>query len=119
MKAREQIKKLSAQQKALLLQGKTVWTTHSFPHAEIPEIFLSDGPHGLRKQAGSADHLGLNASIPATCFPTAAGMANSWNLELAEELGRALGEEAAAKNVHVVQLSLLQFQIFRSMVRVQ
>ena len=102
MKAREQIQKLSAQQKALLLQGKTVWTTHSFPHAEIPEIFLSDGPHGLRKQAGSADHLGLNASIPATCFPTAAGMANSWNLELAEELGRALGEEAAANNVHVV-----------------
>ena len=102
MKAREQIKKLTLEEKAALLQGKTVWTTYSFEHANIPEIFLSDGPHGLRKQAGSADHLGLNASIPATCFPTAAGMANSWNLELAEELGRALGEEAAANNVHVV-----------------
>ncbi len=102
MKAHEQIKKLSIEQKAALLQGKTVWTTYAFEHADVPEIFLSDGPHGLRKQAGSADHLGLNASIPATCFPTAAGMANSWNLELAEELGRALGEEAAANDVHVV-----------------
>lgn len=102
MKAHEQIKKLSIEEKAALLQGKTVWTTYSFEHADIPEIFLSDGPHGLRKQAGAADHLGLNESVPATCFPTAAGMANSWNLELAEELGRALGEEAAANNVHVV-----------------
>ena len=102
MNAREQIKKLTLEQKAALLQGKTVWTTYAFDHADIPEIFLSDGPHGLRKQAGSADHLGLNASIPSTCFPTAAGMANSWNLELAEELGRTLGEEAAANNVHVV-----------------
>ena len=102
MKAHEQIKKLSIRQKAALLQGKTVWTTYSFEDADIPEIFLSDGPHGLRKQVGSADHLGLNESIPATCFPTAAGMANSWNLGLAEELGRALGEEAAANDVHVV-----------------
>ena len=102
MNAHEQIKKLSLEEKAALLQGKTVWTTYAFPHAEIPEIFLSDGPHGLRKQAGSADHLGLNASIPATCFPTAAGMANSWNTDLAEELGRALGEEAAANDVNVV-----------------
>ena len=102
MKAREQIKNLTKEQKVALLQGKTVWTTYSFENADIPEIFLADGPHGLRKQAGSADHLGLNESIPATCFPTAAGMANSWNPELAEELGRALGEEAAANDVHVV-----------------
>jgi beta-glucosidase len=102
MKAHEQIAKLTLEEKAALLQGKTVWTTYSFEHANIPEIFLSDGPHGLRKQAGAADHLGLNASVPATCFPTAAGMANSWNLELAEELGRALGEEAAANDVNVV-----------------
>ncbi len=102
MKVREQISKLSIEQKVALLQGKTVWTTYSFKSADIPEIFLSDGPHGLRKQAGAADHLGLNASIPATCFPTAAGMANTWNLQLAKELGTALGEEAAANNVHVV-----------------
>ena len=102
MKAREQIKKLSLEEKAALLQGKTVWTTHAVKHAGIPEIFLADGPHGLRKQAGSADHLGLNESIPSTCFPTAAGMANSWNLELGEELGKALGIEAASNDVNVV-----------------
>ena len=102
MNAREQIKKLSLEEKAALLQGNTVWTTYKVNHADIPEIFLADGPHGLRKQAGSADHLGLNESIPATCFPTAATMANSWSLELGEELGKALGEEAAANDVHVV-----------------
>ena len=65
-------------------------------------MFMSDGPVGLRKQAGEGDHLGLNASVPATCFPTAAGMANTWNTELGAALGAALGEEAAANNVHVV-----------------
>ena len=98
----ERIKKLSLEEKAALLQGATTWTTKAIKHADIPEIFLSDGPHGLRKQAGAADHLGLNASIPATCFPTAATMANSWNLELGEELGAALGVEAAANDVHVL-----------------
>ncbi len=102
MDVREQIKKLSLEEKAALLQGNTVWTTYEVEQAGIPEIFLSDGPHGLRKQAGAADHLGLNESIPATCFPTAATMANSWNLTLAEELGTALGEEAAANDVAVV-----------------
>ena len=50
MKAHEQIKKLSIEEKVALLQGKTVWTTYSFEHADVPEIFLSDGPHGLRKK---------------------------------------------------------------------
>ena len=98
----KRIKMLTLEEKAALLQGATTWTTKSIKHKDIPEIFLSDGPHGLRKQAGAADHLGLNASIPATCFPTAATMANSWNIELGEELGAALGEEAAANDVHVL-----------------
>lgn len=98
----ERIKRLSLEEKAALLQGATTWTTKAINHADIPQIFLSDGPHGLRKQAGAADHLGLNASIPATCFPTAATMANSWNLELGLKLGEALGEEAAANDVHVL-----------------
>ena len=55
-----------------------------------------------RKQAAASDHIGLNASLPATCFPTAASMANSWNEELGQQLGTALGEEAAAQNVHVL-----------------
>lgn len=99
---KEIIKSLSLEQKAALLQGWTVWTTLGIKGKGIPEMFLSDGPVGLRKQAGSADHLGLNESIPATCFPTSATMANTWNTELGEELGRALGREAAANDVHVV-----------------
>ena len=96
------IQKMTLHEKAAMLQGWTTWTTFSLPRLEIPEIFLSDGPHGLRKQTGSADNLGMNPSHPATCFPTAATMANSWDPTLGEELGRALGEEAAACDVNVV-----------------
>ena len=93
---------LSIEQKAALLQGETVWTSLDLPDKGIPPMFMSDGPVGLRKQQGAADHLGLHASVPATCFPTAAGMANTWNTELGEALGRALGKEAASHDVHVV-----------------
>ena len=96
------ISKLTLEEKAALLQGATTWTTKSVDRLNIPSVFLSDGPVGLRKQAGAADHLGLNASVPATCFPTAATMANSWDIELAEQLGAALGREAAANDVQVV-----------------
>ncbi len=102
MKIKEILASLTLEEKAALLQGWTTWTTRDVPHADIPEIFLSDGPHGLRKQEGKGDQMGINASVPATCFPTAATMANSWDESLGEELGRALGEEAAAKDVHVL-----------------
>ncbi len=102
MNLKEKIKTLSLEQKAALLQGWTTWTSLELKDKGIPPMFMSDGPVGLRKQAGAGDHLGLNASVPATCFPTAAGMANTWNVELGEALGRALGEEAAANDVHVV-----------------
>ena len=102
MNMEQYIRKLTLEQKAALLQGWTTWTTWDGSKLGIPAIFLSDGPHGLRKQAGAGDHLGLNASIPATCFPTAASMANSWDTALGEELGKALGEEAAANDVNVV-----------------
>ena len=102
MKIKEIIKGLTLEQKAALLQGWSTWTTLELKEKGIPAMFMSDGPVGLRKQAGAGDHLGLNASVPATCFPTAATMANTWNTELGEELGRALGAEAAANDVHVV-----------------
>lgn len=98
----EYIRTLTLEEKAAVLQGWTTWTSREVKRLGIPAIFLSDGPHGLRKQAGAGDHLGLNASVPATCFPTAATMANSWDPALGEELGRALGEEAAANDVNVV-----------------
>ena len=74
MNVKELLNQLTLEEKAALVQGKTMWTTWDIPRLGIPSIFLSDGPHGLRKQAGAGDHLGLNASIPATCFPTAASM---------------------------------------------
>lgn len=96
------IDQLTLEEKAALTSGKDFWQTVSIDRLSIPSIFLSDGPHGMRKQAAAADHLGLNASIPATCFPTAATMANSWNVELGEKLGELLGEEAVTQQVHVV-----------------
>lgn len=102
MTVQEYINKLSLEEKAALLQGSSSWTTRAIPRLLLSSMFLADGPHGLRKQAGSADHLGLNPSLPATCFPTAAAMANAWNPELGESLGKALGTEAAANDVHVV-----------------
>lgn len=102
MTVEEYIKKLSLEEKAVLLQGNSSWTTRPIARLLLPSIWLADGPHGLRKQAGSADHLGINKSIPATCFPTAATMANSWNPALGEELGCALGEEAQAQSIQVL-----------------
>lgn len=102
MNVKELIKKLTLEEKAALLQGKTMWTTWGIPRLGIPSIFLSDGPHGLRKQSGAADNLGLNESVPATCFPTAVTMANSWDTELGEKLGEYLGIEAAANDVNIL-----------------
>ena len=93
---------LTLLEKAALLSGQNTWQTRAIARLGIPAIWMSDGPHGVRKQVGSADHLGLNASEPATCFPTAATIANSWDEELAAEIGRALGAEASAQGVHVL-----------------
>lgn len=102
VKHQELIEKMTLEEKAAFLSGKNVWQTRDIERLGIPSIFCSDGPHGIRKQAGAGDHLGLNASLPATCFPTAATVANSWNEELGMEIGEALGEEAAAQGVHVL-----------------
>lgn len=93
---------MTIEEKAAILSGKTVWQTREIERLDIPSIFLSDGPHGVRKQAGAGDHLGLNASLEATCFPTAATMANSWDEKLGEEVGVALGEEASALDVNIL-----------------
>lgn len=102
MKHEEMIKKMTLEEKAAFLSGKGEWQTWDFERLGIPSMYCSDGPHGIRKQAGAGDHLGLNPSLPATCFPTAATMANSWDPALGEEIGRALGEEARVQDVHVV-----------------
>jgi len=96
------ISKMTLEEKCSLLSGEGNFTTKAVKRLGIPSMFLSDGPHGIRKQEGAADHLGLNASRPATCFPTAATVANSWDEGLAEEIGKMLGEEAAAQGVSVL-----------------
>lgn len=96
------VAELSLLEKAALLSGANTWQTRAVPRMDIPAVWLADGPHGVRKQVGSADHLGINGSEPATCFPTAATIAGSWDEELATEIGVALGREAAAQGVGVL-----------------
>jgi beta-glucosidase len=96
------INELTLEEKASLMSGKSFWETQDIDRLNIPSMFLADGPHGIRKQAVAADHLGLNESLKATCFPTAATVANSWDVELGESIGRALGVEAASQKVNVL-----------------
>lgn len=86
---------------AALGSGASFWTTKAV--GPVPSIVLTDGPHGVRRQSGSAtDHLGLSASEPATCFPPAAGLSQTWNPALVERVGQALGDESRALGVHVL-----------------
>jgi len=102
MKHKDLINQMTLEEKASLMSGKDFWQTMDIERLGINSMFLADGPHGIRKQAEAADHLGLNESIPATCFPTAATVANSWNEELGEKIGQYLGKEAAAQQVNVL-----------------
>ena len=102
MKHKELIAQLTLEEKAALLGGKGEWDSRDIPRLNIPSMIMSDGPHGVRRQAGAGDHLGLNASLPATCFPTAATMANSWDPALGEAVGKALGEEAKTLGVNIL-----------------
>lgn len=102
MPATKLTQKLTLEQKCALLSGADTFRSRGLPQYGIPSVWLSDGPHGVRKQAGESDHLGINPSEPATCFPTASAVASSWDPALGEEIGRALGQEAAAQNVAVL-----------------
>lgn len=102
MKYTHLIERMTLEEKASLMSGKDFWRTQNIDHLGIKSMFLADGPHGIRKQAAAADHLGLNASLPATCYPPAATVANSWNEELGEKIGEYLGKEAVAQNVNVL-----------------
>lgn len=102
MKHSDIISTLTLEEKASLTSGKNFWESKDILEKHIPSIFFADGPHGIRKQALAADHLGLNESLKATCFPTAVTMASSWDPSLGEELGKALGKEALAQQVNVL-----------------
>ncbi|QGQ44900.1 glycoside hydrolase family 3 C-terminal domain-containing protein [Metabacillus sediminilitoris] len=96
------ISQMTLEEKADLCSGKDFWNLKGIERLGIPSIMVTDGPHGLRKQNIGADHLGLFDSVPATCFPSAAGMASSWDRKLIQKVGVALGEECQAEDVAVL-----------------
>ncbi|MEK4370795.1 beta-glucosidase family protein [Paenibacillus sp. FSL R5-0473] len=99
---KELVQRMTLEEKAGMCSGLNFWHLKGVERLGIPSIMVTDGPHGLRKQDGSADHLGLTSSVPATCFPSAAGLASSWDKELARQVGVALGEECQAEDVAVL-----------------
>lgn len=102
MKHQDLISKMTLEEKASLCSGKDFWHLKKLEKFNIPEIMVCDGPHGLRKQTGSQDNLGINGSEPATCFPTAVTSACSWDPELLREMGGAIAQEALTQGVSVV-----------------
>ena len=102
MKDPELLSQMTIKEKIALCSGKNAWETKDMAKYGIPSLFMCDGPHGLRKQEGAADMLGIHESRPATCFPTAAATACSWDPALLEKMGQAIGEEAAAMGVKLV-----------------
>lgn len=96
------ISQMTLEEKAGLCSGLDFWNTKSIERLGIPSVMVTDGPHGLRKQQGDADHLGLNNSVPATCFPSAVGLASSWDRDLIFRVGEALGTECQVENVAVL-----------------
>lgn len=96
------ISQLSLKEKISLCSGEDCWHTKSIPRLQLTSIMMSDGPHGLRKQIGSMDNLGIGESVPAVCFPTASALACSFNKELLFEVGKAIGEECVAYEVSIL-----------------
>ena len=96
------LSQLTLEEKAALTSGSGFWYTVPVERLGIPRIMVSDGPHGLRAQPDGGDHVGLNGSIPATCFPPAATLASSWDPKLAYAQGEAIAQEARAINLSVV-----------------
>ena len=100
------VKKLVAsmtlEEKAGMCSGADFWNTKSIERLEIPSVMMSDGPHGMRKQEGEADHLGLNESIEAVCFPAACATASSFDVDLIQRMGEILGEECQAEDLSML-----------------
>ena len=101
-KARELVAQMTLEEKAMLMSGLDFWFLKSIERLGLPSIMVTDGPHGLRKQAEGADHLGINVSVPAVCFPTAAATACSFNRALLKRVGVAIGEECRHEEVAVI-----------------
>ncbi len=96
------LRELTIEEKADLCSGAGFWHTRAIDRLGIPALKVSDGPHGLRVQIDGSDHLGIETSEPATCFPPAVTLASSWDIDLAYEVGEAIGREAIASGLSVV-----------------
>lgn len=101
-KAEELVAQMTLEEKAALCAGKNFWNIRAIERLGLPSVMVTDGPNGLRKQVASADHLGINDSVPATCFPSAAATACSFDPDLLYEMGQAMGEECLAGQVAVI-----------------
>ena len=101
-KASSLLAELTLEEKASLCLGSDFWHTAAVERLGIPAIMVSDGPHGLRKQPEEGDHVAISGSVPATCFPTACALGSSWDPQLVQRVGEALGREARAQAVAVV-----------------
>lgn len=94
--------RLTLEEKVALTMGGDFWHTAAVPRLDVPRVMVADGPHGLRMQPDDGDHAGIGGSLPATCFPPAAGLASSWDRELLAEVGTALAHEAREQGVSVI-----------------
>lgn len=102
MNIKELIKQMTLEEKASLCSGKNVWETENIDRLNIPSIMMADGPHGLRKQIDKSDNIGLNPSVPATCFPTLATVSCSFDRDLLKQLGKAIAHECIENDVDVI-----------------
>ncbi len=102
MDIKKLVGEMTLEEKAGLCSGADFWHTKTVDRLNVPASMVSDGPHGLRKQDEKSDHLGVNDSIKAVCFPTACATASSFDRELLTSLGEALGDECQAENVSVI-----------------
>ena len=96
------ISEMTLEEKASLLGGADFWHTTAVERLGIPQFMMSDGPHGLRKQDGDADHLGVNDSIVAVCWPAACATASSFDTELIGKMGEHIGDECQAEDLSIV-----------------
>ncbi len=99
MNVEQILSQMTLEEKASLCSGRDFWHTKAVERLGVPSAMMCDGPHGLRKQVGEGDHLGINVSIETNCYPTASALANSFDRAVLHTLGTALGQECQAEDV--------------------
>jgi beta-glucosidase len=100
--AEARVARMTLEEKASLCSGRDFWTTEAIEQADVPSVLVTDGPHGVRLQAGETDHLGISGSVPATCFPTASALAATWDRDLVAEVAGAIADECLEFGVDVL-----------------